>query len=312
MNVRWAYLVKAANNRLFAKWLLNRCQKSESETTVDTTLALETLLNCKQGAIYGKIGTTELLALEYSDRIFQPSWPNGLSWKRQAERLFVDSGVFPVSIKQFEDFLHTYRKSIAALDGITLWQESLFFKKYEAFLADRLCPGAIRLSLGALSPLETMGELASRELLIVSPFVQTMKEQVKKLPDIFRDIPWGKNLSAVYKTCQFVRCPFFSYLEKSPYSCWSEGLQRLSEEIYQRKYEIALVGAGAWSLPLLANIKNSGKKGLHLGGATQIAFGIKGRRWDSYWGKYYNESWIRPLPSETPAGFERKEKGCYW
>ena len=98
MNVRWAYLVKAANNRLFAKWLLNRCQKSESETTVDTTLAFETLLNCKQGAIYGKIGTTELLALEYSDRIFQPSWPNGLSWKRQAERLFVDSGVFPVSI----------------------------------------------------------------------------------------------------------------------------------------------------------------------------------------------------------------------
>ena len=109
-----------------------------------------------------------------------------------------------------------------------------------------------------------------------------------------------------------MRCPFFSYLEKSPYSCWSEGLQRLSEEIYQRKYEIALVGAGAWSLPLLANIKNSGKKGLHLGGATQIAFGIKGRRWDGYWGKYYNESWIRPLPSETPAGFERKEKGCYW
>lgn len=75
-------------------------------------------------------------------------------------------------------------------------------------------------------------------------------------------------------------------------------------------FDVALVGAGAWSLPLVAHAKKLGKKGLHLGGQLQLLFGIKGGRWDR--GNFYNEAWLRPLSEERPTGFMRMEKGAYW
>ena len=58
--------------------------------------------------------------------------------------------------------------------------------------------------------------------------------------------------------------------------------------------------------------KDMGKKAIHIGGATQILFGIKGKRWDSC--GYYNEHWVRPSADETPKGVERFEHGtfAYW
>ena len=58
----------------------------------------------------------------------------------------------------------------------------------------------------------------------------------------------------------------------------------------------------------------SGLTLLDLGGATQILFGIRGRRWDDHRiiSKLYNEHWTRPKPTETPRHFDRVENGAYW
>jgi hypothetical protein len=76
-------------------------------------------------------------------------------------------------------------------------------------------------------------------------------------------------------------------------------------------FDIALIGAGAWSLPLAAHAKKIGKKAIHLGGTLQLLFGIRGGRFDQ-WGFAYHQGWIRPLPEETPANCQRMEKGAYW
>jgi len=73
---------------------------------------------------------------------------------------------------------------------------------------------------------------------------------------------------------------------------------------------ILTLGAGAWSLPLVAHAKKLGTKGIHLGGSLQLLFGIKGGRFDS--NQIYNESWTRPLPSEVPANFKKMEQGACW
>ena len=77
---------------------------------------------------------------------------------------------------------------------------------------------------------------------------------------------------------------------------------------------MAIIGAGAYGLPLAAHVKRLGKKAVHLGGATQILFGIRGKRWDEmpFFQKLYNEHWVRPLPSEVPKDYQRVEGGCYW
>jgi len=59
---------------------------------------------------------------------------------------------------------------------------------------------------------------------------------------------------------------------------------------------------------------------VHLGGQTQLLFGIRGQRWeteyDEAWrqANFYNNSpyWIKPLPTDIPTNKEMVENGCYW
>lgn len=266
-------------------------------------------LEVRGGFFYGKVGTTELLALEYSDRWLRPFWPAAASWQRPAERLYVDSGVFPVTRGEFKNFLTTYRASVADLDGICLWQDDPFLRHYEKVLAAELCPRARRITYLALTS-RVLEELAGLRWLVVSSFTKSMRIQSPKLAEIHRGKPWARRLQNQERAIEFLACPTFASLAPSPYQSWSDGLDRLTEAACRVEFDVALVGAGAWSLPLLSNLKKAGKKGIHLGGETQLVFGIKGRRWDHE--GIYNEAWVRPDPLETPAGFMKKENGCYW
>ena len=58
---------------------------------------------------------------------------------------------------------------------------------------------------------------------------------------------------------------------------------------------------------------------MHLGGATQLLFGIRGKRWeDENYNKQYNysalmnEYWVRPSEDEIPDGAKKVEGACYW
>jgi hypothetical protein len=66
--------------------------------------------------------------------------------------------------------------------------------------------------------------------------------------------------------------------------------------------------------PLAAHVKRMGKKAIHMGGATQILFGIKGKRWDTHpvIGAMYNEHWVRPALEDVPQQANKVEGGCYW
>lgn len=277
---------------------------------VDT--ALQALLKDSRPRIYGKIGTTELQALEFGDRHLTFPWPTALSWKRSAKRLFVDSGVFPQDRDQFERFLVLYRKCITQLDGICIWQDMPYWAAYEKKIAARLCMQARVLEPSSLSPFCILPKICHLRWVVVSPFARSMQKQATRLRQIFGRMHWARELPESGPACEFVRCPLFSYMETSPYRNWSEGLERLSEEVLAKDFDLAIVGAGAWSLPLLERVKRAGKKGIHLGGNTQLLFGIKGRRWDEYCAQYYNEFWIRPSEEETPVGYLQKEQGCYW
>ena len=86
----------------------------------------------------------------------------------------------------------------------------------------------------------------------------------------------------------------------------------MKNDISKIDYDVAIIGAGAYGMFLGAFCKDMGKQALHLGGATQMLFGIKGKRWDG--STLYNEHWIRPSKDETPKGVEQFEHGtfAYW
>lgn len=77
-------------------------------------------------------------------------------------------------------------------------------------------------------------------------------------------------------------------------------------------FDIAIIGCGAYGMPLAVEAKRIGKQAVHMGGATQIFFGIKGARWDNTMKERYNEYWIRPGENEQCNNQSIVEGGCYW
>jgi hypothetical protein len=98
----------------------------------------------------------------------------------------------------------------------------------------------------------------------------------------------------------------------------------MEDRMDSTEYDIALIGCGAYGFPLAAHAKRMGKKAVHLGGALQILFGIKGKRWEdpnysvgfgnrtNPYLEMFNEYWVRPSADECPKDAKSVENGCYW
>jgi hypothetical protein len=99
-----------------------------------------------------------------------------------------------------------------------------------------------------------------------------------------------------------------------PYKDWFEALDYMKNDISKIDFDIAILGCGAYGLPLASFIKEIGKKAVHLGGSTQMLFGVTGRRWETEYDMSHiiNEHWVRPSGEEVIKDFKKIENGCYW
>ena len=151
--------------------------------------------------------------------------------------------------------------------------------------------------------------LAGKKVLVVHPFAETIEKQYQKRENLWenKDVLPAFELKII-KAVQSIAG------EKTPFKDWFEALHHMEEQMDAIDYDIAIIGCGAYGFSLAAHAKRKGKKAVHLGGATQILFGVKGKRWDDMpaVNKFYNEYWARPLPEETPARKNNVEGGCYW
>ena len=264
----------------------------------------------------GKIGTSELMVLEYFDRRIRLPWPESASWLRPAKRLFENSGFFPLRKDLLENWRQLYVESLQALDVVAAWQPiGTYLSAYENRALYRYLPSAKRVSLSALHPVHPpalwLSALCKLRWLVISPFEKTILSQLDRLENLGVFSPDAMaNLLQTRHSCRIIRCPQFSYLEQPRHPDWFATLEDLKSQMDSLSFDIVLVGAGAWSIPLIAHARKRAKKGLHLGGQLQLLFGIKGGRWDDT--NIYNPFWIRPLPEERPENFMRMEKGAYW
>ena len=102
--------------------------------------------------------------------------------------------------------------------------------------------------------------------------------------------------------------------QKTGYDTWFDALAAMEKQMDACDYEVAIIGAGAYGLPLAAHARDTGHVAIQMSGATQLLFGIKGRRWDTHpqISKLYNPAWVRPAPAEQPANKQAVEGGSYW
>lgn len=155
--------------------------------------------------------------------------------------------------------------------------------------------------------------LAGKRVLIIHPFADTIKNQYLRHEQIFP----GTNILPDFEMLALKAVQTIAGEKDSRFSNWFEALEYMYQEAIKKEFDVAIVGFGAYGFPLAAKLKEYGKQVIHLGGAVQILFGIKGKRWDEmekyeYVRQFYNEAWVYLGDKERPKQLEKVEDGCYW
>ena len=162
--------------------------------------------------------------------------------------------------------------------------------------------------------------LEGKRVLVVHPFAELIEAQYKNHREhLFEN-------KDVLPPFELTTIPAVQSLggEDNGFKDWFEALQWMKDEIDKQDYDVALIGCGAYGFHLAAHVKRRGKKAVHLGGALQLLFGIKGKRWENplyggttlgATGRYpalFNEYWVYPDERFKPTNASQVEGGCYW
>jgi len=113
---------------------------------------------------------------------------------------------------------------------------------------------------------------------VVHPFIKSIKHQYEKRDKLFTN----HDILPEFQSLKFVNAVVSNAGVKPKYKSWMESYQYMCNEIANCEYDVALIGAGAYGLPLAAFVKSQGKQAIQMSGSTQILFGIKGKRWDNH------------------------------
>lgn len=192
---------------------------------------------------------------------------------------------------------------------------ALYYSTGEEFMLSEFSPKAQLVHNRAIEPWYTLDNpwskaLCGKRVLVISPFTNTIESQYKKRELLFpgSDILPDFNLHLL-KSVQTI-----AGQKDDRFADWFEALDYMVNEALKDDFDIAIIGCGAYGFPLAAKLKAAGRQAIHLGGAVQILFGIKGKRWDNHSviSKLYNEHWVRPSTGDTPKNSNKVEGGCYW
>jgi len=238
---------------------------------------------------------------------------NGLrtEWDPNVIKLLCNNaGVFPNDIKIMEKYAHASLDLLPEIDLLIFWGYVLG----ESYLRNKYAPNANLINQKALEPYLLKKPwsrfLKGLKVLVVHPFADTIQKQYLKREEIFNNPDILPEFDL--KTIRAVQSLGGNH---SGFENWFVALDSMKNNIRNTEFDVCIIGAGAYGMHLSAYVKKLGKIAIHMGGSTQLLFGIKGDRWDKYVpevSKLYNSSWVRPSDDEKPLIYSAIENGCYW
>ncbi len=304
--------------------------QSKPECILDADLASQVIydaLTSDKPCMIGRFGSNELLCLttylgvrENNRNILSYISGKSSAWWWNEQNLVnmnVVAGFFPPTIKNFEHFCELLLEDIPQLDVLGSWLTG------ESNVNNYLI-ATHRVHLRLLEPFWSENPwtkaLSGKKILVVHPFAETIVHQYVNRIHLFKNstiLPTFASLHVIQAVQPEAGIDRFID--------WFEALEYMKREIDKSDYDICLIGCGAYGFHLAAHVKRSGKKAVHLGGALQLLFGIKGKRWEDpnygvkEWGisvgsysNLMNEHWVRPGDIYKPKNAQEVEGACYW
>lgn len=278
----------------------------------DGNLKLKELIDAGKPFAAVRYGGTELAAycagkevsLGFSDRIPQ----------QVIDNMARQSGFFPKDPAQILKFSELMEEVSSEIDFLACYASFM-----ENYMVRYHTPAEMITSDNrAMEPYYFLGKelwtqaLRGKKVLVIHPFDETIKSQYGKRELLFSD----PNVLPEFELHTLRAVQTIVGTRDERFETWFDALDYMVNEALKIPFDIALIGCGAYGLPLACLLKRAGKQAIHIGGATQILFGIIGRRWEQNSKEVsalFNEHWVRPSAAETPANKEKNEfGGAYW
>ena len=277
--------------------------------------SIQTSLETGNGCIIGRQGTIELQCLLSYVHTGSCKFCN-------LDTLEKHAGIFPRSYESVLAWLEIYSNAVKSSDGLAVgWYPPLAAMELRTLEMWKFAGNQV--PLRSLEPYYTNPEnswlraLDNQKVAVVSSFAVTIESQLGWLPHIWKG---RETMLPVGVTWNCIRSYYSPVLAKgkcewsAKIQSWSDAVDSLEKQVIESGAKVALLGCGGLAMPLAFALKNKGIATVVLGGAIQILFGIKGRRWEAHpiISGFYNDYWIYPSVEEIPGAAKDIEGGCYW
>lgn len=268
-------------------------------------LKIKEMIESSTPFIAGKIGAVEHQIIKY--HFYNRSWDDNLRWHASNH-----AGITPPSDFILKYFTDLYIESLNNLDFLSIWfPDALGSEEFR--IANHYCPNATLVAgLQSLEPFyhkdPWSSALKDKKVLVVHPFEDSIKYQYSRKELLFEDKTILSDFDLItFKTHQ-------THGGGNTDLPWNVCFEDMADRIQKNEFDVALVAAGGYGLPICNVIKKMNKPVVHVGGGLQIMFGIKGNRWDNMpaVNRFYNSEWKRPYDSEKTRNHAVVEGSTYW
>ncbi|WP_298637118.1 hypothetical protein [uncultured Umboniibacter sp.] len=222
-----------------------------------------------------------------------------------------NAGICRPSKRTLKHFACEYISAAANVDLLAAWNFP-----HQSKLAELTDPSRMT-RLSFIDPVYALSQsltpwtksLEGKRVLVIHPFKSTIQQQYERR----REIPVLASMLPNFDL-QIIQPPVTTGANIEYEYPWAHYLSALKREVLKYEFEVAIIGAGSYGLPIASFIKTLGKPAIHLGGVTQLMFAIMGKRWESvnYVASLDKSGWVRPRADETPRYANSIEDGCYW
>ncbi len=292
--------------------------KPEAISRLETNNMIFNLIKSDKPFMVGRFGWTEIDTMIHYDNFLKMNsleklheWSLTLKYPFSNNCMLNDihrqSGFYPVTKGNIGLFREEMISSMKRVDLLASWVKGEC--RYQNYMQDtQVCE--LDFIEPYLSENPWSEALEGLKVLIIHPFRDSIYDQyTQNRSNIFTD----KKVLPKFEL-KLIKAPQTLPGNNYKFSNWFETLEALTEEVCQIDFDIALIGCGAYGFPLASRIKKLGKKSIHLGGATQLMFGIKGKRWDKeqVFINLYNKFWKYPSINEKPIGYLGLDRGSYF
>lgn len=230
-------------------------------------------------------------------------------WSENTLKLIThNAGLFPREIKVIEKFCQLVLEDMKEIDVLGSW---LGGEKWIKHLLSNTKFIRFHDFYHFLHANPWTTALKGKKVLVVHPFAKSIRSQYRLKEKIFTGVHTLPDFELItHKAVQSI-----AGNKPAGFDTWFQALDSMKSDFAATDFDVAILGCGAYGMPLAAFIKRDlKKKAIHLGGNTQILFGIAGSRWkhDPNFTHIFNSYWSKPLDEETPVGHETIDSNCYW